>query len=119
MIERRKFPRLNFRVDFEYNILNKTGFKDERAETKNISTGGICIILLNKVEIGDKLKLKFYLPGVNTPIMTVGRVVWTQEFTVGTIDNSTAYDVGIEFIEISEDDRQKVNQYIAGQILIY
>ncbi|MFH0790852.1 MAG: PilZ domain-containing protein [Candidatus Omnitrophota bacterium] len=115
MLERRNFPRLNFRVDFKYNILNKTRFKDEPAETKNLSEGGICIILLKKVDIGDKLNLKFYLPETNTAIKTTGRVVWTQEFTIGTIDTSTAYDVGIEFTDISQEDRHKINQYIIGQ----
>lgn len=115
MLERRKFPRLNFRIDFKYNILNKTRFKDETAETKNISAGGIAIILLNKVEIGDKLNLKFYLPETNIAIKTTGKVVWTQEFTIGTLDTSTAYDVGVEFIDINEDDRNKINQYMIKQ----
>ncbi len=115
MIERRKFPRLNFRVNFEYNILNKTRIKDEPAETKNISESGICIILLDKVTVGDKLNLKFHFPNINTPIKTTGIVVWTQEFTVGIVDTSIAYDVGVEFIDISQEDRDKINQYIAKQ----
>jgi len=116
MEERRKYPRLKFNVDVDYKILRENGFIATKVETKDIGAGGICIVSLEKFDVGNSLSLKFSLPGVNKPIKAIGRVAWVAEFSVGgDTPSHTAYDTGIEFTEISDDDREKINEYVITQ----
>ena len=109
--ERRKFPRLNTTVDIEYAVVGKEPAPQDKSYIKNISSGGICIIVYEKVEIDDILTLTINLPEGGRPIQLKGKVVWTGEFILGG-DKRSRWDAGIEFIEISEDDRQKISKYL-------
>ena len=114
-IERRKFPRLSLSVDVEYSVIGRDlGFQTETS-TKNISVGGICIIAYEKVEIGDILSLVIKLPEGERPIHAEGRVVWKSDFVLSE-DKMSRWDVGIEFTDIKDDDRQKLSGYIFSLI---
>lgn len=115
MEERRKYPRLKFNVDVDYKILRESGFISTTAESKNIGAGGVCIIALERFGVGSSLSLKFSLPGAPKPIKAIGRVAWIAEFSVGDAPLHTAYDTGIEFTEISDEDREKINEYVITQ----
>lgn len=116
MIEKRKYPRLTLNVGVEYKILKGFEFESTTTQSKNISAGGICIIALDKFEVGSSLSLKFSLPELDKPINAAGRVVWIEEFSVGDVSSSKAYDAGIEFIHIQEEDREKISQYVRQRI---
>ena len=58
--ERRRFPRLDASVGIEYSILGKAPLK-ETAFTKNISAGGICLIVYEKIEVNTILSLRINL----------------------------------------------------------
>ena len=109
-VERRRFPRLIASVDVEYSILRK-GTLQEQAVTKNISAGGICLIVYEKIEPGTFLALKILLSSINYIIEAKAKVIWSSYFTVGP-DGRDRYDLGIEFVEINESDRQKISQYV-------
>jgi len=108
--EKRKFPRLRIDTNVEYSIVGKESLQNVNS-TKNISAGGICIIVYENIEIAAVLSLKIYLPANNIPIHTKGRVAWKSEFKIGS-DSKSCYDVGIEFLDINEDDRRKIFQYV-------
>jgi c-di-GMP-binding flagellar brake protein YcgR len=80
--ERRVFPRLNASVDVEYNVLEKKGEKRRRSASKNISVSGICLIVYEKIDVGNVLALKIHLTDVNYIIEVEGRVVWSTHFTM-------------------------------------
>jgi len=109
--ERRKFVRLNTWVDITY----KKKTSDRKLEdsllrgAKNISQGGICLIAYEPLKVGDILELQIYLPDQPIPIEVVGKVVWVQEFFIGDYKR---YDVGVEFIEISEEKRNLIGKYV-------
>lgn len=115
MDEKRRYPRLKFNVDVEYKILRETGFNSTKAESKNIGAGGICIIALEKFDIGNSLSLKFSLPGAEKSIKAIGKVAWVSEFSIGNVPLHTAYDTGIEFTDINDEDREKINEYVITQ----
>lgn len=114
--ERRRFPRLSLNVEVEYKILEQIEPEFVITETKNLSAGGIRIILLEKVNIGTLLELKFLIPDLNKILSAIGKVVWIEEFIVGDIKTGKAYDAGIEFINISKEDREKIKQYVISQL---
>lgn len=107
--ERRKYPRLNVNTEVEYSIVNNP--EVEKSFTKNISAGGICLIVYEDILPQTVLELKIYLPNNPQPIKATGKVVWKSEFII-TTDKRARFDVGIEFLDISDTDRQVVAQHI-------
>ena len=110
LAERRKFPRLNAVVNVEYSIIGEGPLKYTES-TKNIGAGGICLIVYEEIKINTLLSLKFFLPDSNEPIQAKGRVVWKGEFSISS-DQIRRYDLGIEFVEIGEEDRERISKYV-------
>lgn|SRR3989338_3186698 len=108
--ERRKFIRLNISVDVDYYVISNEQDKHP-THSVNISTGGICIIAHEKLDVGTLLKLVITIPEIPPTVHATGRVAWVKSFTIAT-EEKTKYDVGIEFTEISEEDRKKVKRYV-------
>jgi c-di-GMP-binding flagellar brake protein YcgR len=109
--ERRKFPRLNLAVDIEYSVLQKEPSLKVEVQSKNLSSGGICLIVYEKVKVGDSLALVMKLPEGERPIQAKGIVKWIGEFILSA-DNKSSWDVGVEFVGITETDREKLSQYV-------
>ena len=114
-IERRKFPRLNTSTDVEYIVIGKTLAGEKKTVTKNISAGGICLIVYEKIETATVLDLRIYLRDINATIEARGQVKWSSYFTMAP-DSRPRYDIGIEFIEIKEPDRQQLSKYVLDLI---
>lgn len=113
--EKRRFPRLKLSVDVEYKTLT-SNFNFECANThlRNISTGGICIASLHKFDVGQSISIALSLPE-STPIKAIGRVAWVEEFKMPDGDGGNdgkAYDAGIEFVTIQDNDRVKIRNYV-------
>jgi c-di-GMP-binding flagellar brake protein YcgR len=109
--ESRRFPRMMVSVDIEYNVLKKESSEREKAVTRDISAGGICLIVYEKVDIGSILDLKIHFDDTSEPLDVRGKVVWSSHFTVGP-DGRDRYDLGIEFTEVADADREKISQYL-------
>jgi c-di-GMP-binding flagellar brake protein YcgR len=109
--ERRKFPRLNLAVDINYSLLQKESSLKVGVQSKNISAGGICLIVYEKVKIGDSLALVINLPDGERPIQVNGIVKWIGE-AILIADKKNSWDVGIEFIGIKEEDREKLSKNV-------
>jgi c-di-GMP-binding flagellar brake protein YcgR len=90
--------------------------KEKLSLTKNISKGGICLIAYEPLKPSDVLGLKMYLPGDRKEINAVGKVVWSKEFIIGDDSFGKRYDVGVEFIDVKDEDLNKVNKYVFSHI---
>jgi len=110
--ERRKFVRLNALVDVVYAKQDSASVDTKLSLAKNISKGGICLILYEKPKTSDLLQLKIYLPEDAPPIVALGKVAWSKEFTIGEPSSGKRYDAGIEFLKINNKDLSRVNKYI-------
>jgi len=110
MRERRRFVRLDINVKVRWKRIEQIN-KEENEVTKNISGGGICLITEEKLNEGDTLYLEIELPSGEL-IYARGRVVWVNEYEIIGVEAKKKYDVGIEFIEIKEEDREEIGRYI-------
>ena len=108
--ERRHFSRLAASVDVNYSLLEKKQDKNIKAVSKNIAAGGICIIAYEQLKTGSVLELNINIAEINRTVKAKGKVIWNSEFTVG--QDQPRYDVGVEFVEISDSDRQLISQYV-------
>jgi c-di-GMP-binding flagellar brake protein YcgR len=112
--EKRKFPRLSFDVELQYQVLNSPSPQTPRSRVKNISAGGLCIIMLEKVKIRTPLKLEFSFPNKDKPIVAKGRVMWVEKLTIISTESYVSYDCGVEFVDISPQDVESINRHIVN-----
>ena len=115
-IEKRRFPRLLMNVEVEYAV---AGIEDAELYTtgsKNVSEGGICVIVFEKVACGTIVNLKFEMPEWNRFITAKGKIAWMRELTFDKNQSCDMYEAGIEFVEINPEDRRKINEYIISKI---
>jgi len=92
--ERRRFPRANFLC----KIIVRANKKEYFATTQNISSGGIRVILEDKLEVGTDTQITIF---TSRQIECQARVVWV--LPADEIQDS--FDTGIEFTQISKQDK--------------
>lgn len=105
-IDRRKYPRVNAQV--KYQILEKIP-ADKFSNTKNISAGGIAFFATASVQISSILSLSISLPDA-TEFQAMARVIWQERVQVSW-DTDICWELGVQFIEIDNNDRKKISKY--------
>jgi len=111
-IEKRKFPRLSIQTEVVYNK-DAVAKKEKKSFTKDISQGGICLIVYEKVEVSDILELQILLPDGIKPICATGKVAWVKKFLIeGPYGGGDRYDVGIEFIKINNKEKTELEKFL-------
>ena len=105
MRERRKYVRFPLVANVKYSHLNKPE-EEKECLSIDLSAVGIKLCLKKALPIGERLKVSFTLPVDSTPILVEGRVSWTIE------RGSDKTEVGIEFMKISDEDREKIINYV-------
>jgi uncharacterized protein (TIGR02266 family) len=101
--ERRRFSRTDLLVRVEYSTIDEI-FSEF---TRDINEGGLFIETEKPRPTGTEVALRFKLPGSTEPMQTVGRVVWVRSAS----DQEPA-GMGIEFDELTNEDRDRINNMI-------
>jgi len=105
--EKRKKPRISGSV-IEYSFADDV---DNRitAFMKDVSMGGTCIYVHEDIQEGSELQLFLHLFGCEQPLETKGKVVWKKSSKF-----LHCFDIGIMFIEMDEENSNRLEQYIAN-----
>ncbi|MFC1699237.1 PilZ domain-containing protein [Candidatus Omnitrophota bacterium] len=112
--ERRKFPRIKSELLVRYKVL-ETPEQEVEAQTKDISEGGLCLVAREHLISGSVLALEVKFPHSKKPIVACGTVVWSKPSSLGISPGGhPRFDNGIEFKDISVDDRQRINEMVAA-----
>jgi len=126
--EKRKYIRIkpakpvNLKFRIVPNKKRKRTLKKGKAFSRNISGGGMFIKLpFMKAQLmtglfsgANKVALELKIPGYNSRIKILGKAVWLDN----KIDTKRKQcGMGIEFEEISEEDRERILQYMLHLIL--
>jgi Tfp pilus assembly protein PilZ len=115
---KREFARLNLNVRVDWRKIDDTvdvlgKFPDA---TRNISAGGLCLSMDEELQVGDELQLRMELPPKKI-INAKGKVVWISEFEVDKRGYKKMYNTGIKFIEIRDEDREEINEFVLASLL--
>ena len=118
MDERRKFSRFKLGVEVHWK---KIAGADERtaqhiSHLKDISVGGICLVLHSGIFAGDTLDLEIKLPGRKS-IYSKGKVMWVDYDARIPKRTSTACEGGIQFLDMDETTRKEISDF-AGDSFI-
>ncbi len=101
--ERRRTGRGDLLVRVEYSTIDEI-FSEF---TRDINEGGLFIETEKPRPTGTEVAMRFNLPGNHAPLQTIGRVVWVRSAS----DREPA-GMGIEFDELSSEDRDRINSMI-------
>jgi hypothetical protein len=109
---KRRFPRCD--VELELNIAVDKQVKYIATRTENLGVGGLCFLLDVPLEPFTEVSLKFPLDDDHVPIQCNGRVMWIVE-KHGTSKKDTRFDIGVEFINISAEDQNRIERLLTKQ----
>lgn len=135
-VERRKFKRLSILADVVFTKIGTCA--EEKALTKDISTGGICFVTSEELKASDILELKISLPKENEKqikpigiiplrikeifltkkknVFASGKVIWVKKLEIQNKSQEQKFDIGVEFIHISDSDKVAINKYVVNAL---
>lgn len=110
MQERRKYVRLNIPLEVGYSLQGKPD-QWHKSITKNISPNGIRFAIGEDLSKGAIVELKVKIPTRAEPIPIKAKVIWSKKETQ---QGESAYDVGLAFMQISEESKNVFFQYFCN-----
>ena len=111
MEERRKFVRLDTRLEIGYTVL--PGSTAQAVVSKDVGGGGMCFFANQPLAPGTPLQMSMKLPGREQPVHFTAEVVWSEPYEViGKTHREQAVEVGIKFLEIAPQDQDAVLQHV-------
>jgi hypothetical protein len=112
--EKRKYPRYSIRLPLEYW---QTDDACRGGLVVNLSEGGLLIHSLQDMPVGKELNVGIFFPNGYEfdGIRVTGKIVW-KDLHYETDWNG--YKYGIEFVRISEEDREKLVNLLRGPSIL-
>lgn len=115
--ERRRSPRLkeNF---FIFGKLRSTLVEEFKAITQNINAGGLMFETERDILKDSKLELEIYLPlagdkRIIFSIPVMAKIIWARKIEKDNFEEGeNKYRIGIEFLELKEEDRERIAKYV-------
>ena len=101
--ERRLFPRLRFVKPLRYSIRGRPEFNNSICD--NISATGLGFINNKFLAPDTPLMLEFNI--LSRSLNPIGRVVWSAN-----IARSDKYRLGVEFLELAQNEKRYLSDYI-------
>jgi len=108
-IERREYVRCDLKTKIKYSLMSSP-------EMESDCQGLMCVLGLKimaneKLEKGTQLCIAFNLPEVESEIIVKCTVVaWVRQ------GEKDLFETGIEFLEISKEDKDKISSYIKNML---
>ena len=110
MREKRRFIR--FGVSLKVNYIVREAKKIEKTGiTKDVCAGGLQLLTEERLETGNKVELKVFIPQALNPAHLKGIVLWSKEVPDG---KSLSYSAGIEFEGIEEDNKNTFLKFLCN-----
>ncbi len=110
-LNRRKFPRAKYPCMVTIWI----GAEDEEVcltHTENLGIGGVCLILNQRLERTAEVGLEIDLLDLKDHVKCRGKVMWVVERKGKDASSPFTYDIGIEFLNIGEFDRSRIQAIV-------
>jgi len=109
--ERGRYPRALYRC----TVSLQDGSKpiEITCNTKNISTGGACLVLPKSLEIGREVNIQLHLEDGLSPVKCCAIVKWTQAYHTNTPPQPAALcEIGFQYADLSQADLSRIERII-------
>ena len=103
--EKRRYPRVIAPVFFR-----APKHSSPKRRVSDLSLGGVRIYSDEQLDVGERLELEFFLPDGQT-IKAMAKVAWIKDMPE---EADALYDVGMEFVEMSESATEKLKKVLKG-----
>ncbi len=116
-LERRKFTRLRDNI-FIWGNLKSDPIREFKAFTEDISAGGLMFETERDISKDKELEFQIYQPVLRRKriifsIPVLAKIIWTRKIDKDKFEEGeNKYRVGIKFLEIGEENRQRIAKYI-------
>jgi hypothetical protein len=119
--ERRKYPRFFIDLPIQYRDMDGSCLRG--ATLVNASEGGFLIETVRDIPVGTELNITVLFPkGFELANFKVtAKIVWKGPYWKGDWKRNQyweGYQYGLEFIQISDEDRWKLNSLLGGRFEI-
>jgi len=120
--ERRKFLRLEDNI-FILGSLKANHADEFKAFTRDISGGGLMFETDRDIPAGSELELEIYQPSTSGKniifsVHVFAKVAWTRGIAKEAFEEGeNRYQVGVEFSEIKEEDKQRIVNFVKGSMI--
>jgi uncharacterized protein (TIGR02266 family) len=112
--ERRSSPR----IDLEVEVTLESDSNFYTGLTQDISSGGVFVSTHLLRKIGERLNLKFALPGSTTPVVVECEVRWVREHEpIQPSDQPTG--MGLRFLNLSREASQAIAAFLRSRDSIF
>jgi len=103
---RRKYPRADLEVDVKLRAGREQ--KEIQVRTRNISAGGVCVMLAEMLPVGTQLRMVLELPDTGSALDAVGEVVWSLRQHKLLKRKTDVFETGIKFVDLDNRDRDRL-----------
>ncbi len=104
--ERRTAPR----QELEVEVGLETDHNFYTGLTQDISSGGIFVATGLSYRVGDKLTVRFTLPGRSEPIVTDAEVRWIRDSRYTRTEDADG--VGLRFVNLASDAQKAISTFL-------
>jgi len=111
--DRRKNIRLDLALPIRYRIVRNHReiqklISHKTSGSRNLSAGGLCLLVNEDVTKEDIVKLQLTLPDEEKPVVAFAEIVWIEPKGAESL-------IGLRFLAIKEQDITRINGYVAQQ----
>jgi uncharacterized protein (TIGR02266 family) len=100
--------RVGERVDAEFEISARSENNFYRGLTENISVGGLFFETYEAHHVGERITVRFTLPGTASPIEADVEVRWIRGHNPVS---DTPQGIGVQFIRLDPDARRVIERF--------
>jgi len=109
--ERRQQPRVNTTMSVQYRGIRQADDSVVNAISRDISNGGVRLLVNEFISVFTRLVLEIALPSVPKPVRVVSKVTWIRKRPYGE-----QYEVGAQFMDMSEEDKRGVFDFVESSV---
>lgn len=109
-LDRRRFPRVQYPCLVV--IRHENSQEVFLTHTENVGVGGVCVSMKEDIKIFSTVDLEIDLLDLDDHIRCSGKVVWNVQRKGGTERKPTYYDIGIEFVSLTDENRKRLKEIV-------
>lgn len=118
LAENQQNVRASERFDLEIKVDLESDHNFYTGLTQNISAGGLFIATHHLRRIGDRIVLKFTLPGSDKAVEVETEVRWIREnSSLQRVDGATG--MGVRFVNLSPEASAAINRFLQSRDSLY
>ena len=115
---RRKVHRVTYPCLIKISTVG-TGSETVLTQTENLSVGGACVIMRQKLPVQTKLAMVLDLLDGEESLFCNGKVVWTEKRPDTSWQERSTFDTGIEFSDLSPQDFVHLQRVVSNLVEVW